>query len=252
VHCIAFISPLGGTGQTTLVANVATALAARKWTSLAIDLCAQNALGLHLGLAEPGPDGWVPAVAAGRWWGDAASENSDSVGYLPYGEAQLEETAALERLLAQPSWLGQQLHSLQLTAPTVVLMDVPQWPSPLARQALGCADVVVVCLSASLRACKAQNLLQHLFNQTEAKRAVVATDFDPRRKLQFDALQLLRQQWPDVLSSYVVHRDENVPAAMERLGCVCALTPNAQAAHDMQGVAGWIAQQCGLKAGTPS
>lgn len=252
MHRIAFISPLGGTGQTTLVANVATALATRSWPSLAIDLCPQNALGLHLGLAAPAAIGWLSAVAAGHWWGDAASENSDGVGYLPYGDASLEETAAFEPLQAQPDWLGQQLQSLQLAGQTVVLMDAPAWPSPLARQALRCADLVVVCLTAAQRACQARHLVNQLFEQTPAVRAVVATDFDPRRKLQFDALQLLRQQWSDVLIPYPIHRDENVPAAMQQQACVCTLTPTAQAAHDMQGVAGWIAQQCGLKAGGPS
>jgi cellulose synthase operon protein YhjQ len=180
--------------------------------------------------------------------GLAGYENTDAVAYLPYGEASLEETDAMDRQLTQPAWLHEQLQNLQLDK-TVVLMDTPSWPSTLARQALRVAHLVVVCLPASTRSCKAQPLVRHLLSQTTAAQAVVITDFDPRRKLQLQSLEWLREQWADILIPYVIHRDESVPAALNQMSCVCAQTPTAQSAHDMQGIASWIAKRCGVEAG---
>ena len=254
MHYVAFISPLGGTGQTTLVANVATALSRRGNPCLAVDLAAQNTLGLHLGLLQPAINGWASAAAAGRWVGEVGLENSETVGYLPFGAATVEELEAIDRLLKQPLWLQNQLSELQLDPQALVLLDAPTWPAALSRQALQCADMVLACLSASVGACKVQQLVQSIFDQAPATadKAVVITDFDPRRKLQLDALQTLRGQWSEYLVPYAVHRDENQPAALTQASCVCTLTPHAQSAHDMQGIASLIAKRCGIETGASS
>lgn len=247
MHHIAFMSPFGGTGQTTLIANLATLLPQQDLPCLAVDLCAQNSLGLHLGLQLPARPGWAAAAAAGQWWAEAAIENSYGVGYLPFGEASAPELETLHSLLEQrPLWLKEQLLALEFDQRGLVLLDVPAWPSVQARQALTCADMIIVCLDASVRTCKAQKLVQSMLLQAQAStcQAVVITAFDPRRNSQCEAIQTLRRQWAELLIPYAVHQDENIPEALVKSNCVSVLTPHAQSAHDMQGIANWVAQHC--------
>jgi cellulose synthase operon protein YhjQ len=247
-RCIAFVTPLGGTGQTTLIATVATLLAQQGTPCFAVDLCAENGLGLHLGLQQPATSGWAAAAAAGQWWADAALENSDRVGYLPFGEAAPAELQRLHGMLEQsPQWLQEQLEDLALDDSGLLLLDTPPWPSVQARQALACADMVIVCLDATFRACKAHATVQSMLSQARpaAGLAVMLTGLDPRYESQRSPLQILRQQWTAWLIPYALHRDENIPYALAQSGCVSTQAPQSQAAHDLQGVSRWLLQHSG-------
>ena len=243
VRTIALVSPLGGTGQTTVAANLACILAQRGAPCLAIDLCAQNALGLHLGRTKPVKQGWVQLVDAGQWWGGAALENSARVRWLPFGTSDVAQLERLHgRLRDQDDWLQQQLAALSLEPHSLVLLDVPIWPSPLAQQALRCADLVLVVLEASWRAQQIRPEVQSLLQQRRASalHGVLLTRFDPRRATQQTALHALQTEWPGHVLPHVVHEDESVPSAMAATDCVARHMPQAQAAHDLQGVASWL------------
>lgn len=255
IRTIALVSPLGGTGQTTVVANLACILAQREVPGLALDLCAQNALGLHLGRAKSVKHGWVQLVDADQWWGDAALENSARVRWLPFGTA---DVALLERLHGrlrnQDDWLQQQLAALSLEKNGLILLDVPTWPSPLAQQALRCADLVLVVLETSWRAQQIHAEVQSLLQQARASalHGVLLTRFDPRRGTQQTALHALQTQWHGHVLPHVVHEDESVPGAMVHADCVARHTPHAQAAHDLQGVASWLHDHLRITSSAPA
>ena len=252
---IAFITPLGGTGQTTLVANVCTALAQRGTATLGVDLCAQNGLALHLGLGQAPGAGWAHAALGHAWWATAALENSLDVGFLPFGQVAGSDLLTLDRwLLSQPDWLQRQISELDLPEPTCVVLDAPTWPAPAAQQALALADLVVIALEVSARACAAQEVVRHLVDALPATAdyAIVLSRFDPRRDTQRQALLELQRQWRSDLAPYVVHEDESVPIARQQSRCVCDLEPASQAAHDLQGLAAWLTLRCGAASGRPS
>lgn len=237
---IAFVSPLGGTGQTSLVANLASLWSTPEQPALAVDLCAQNSLGLHLGQTGISSSGWAAEVEAGRWWAEAAQENSAGVRFLPFGHME-------GSLPQQPAdWLASQLQSVALEDHSLVLLDAPAWPHALAMQALHVADLVVVCLDTTPRvphmAAQVQALLQQAPPGTPL--AVLATGFNPRRASQRQTLQALQAQWADALSPYVLHDDENMAAALAASQCVISYAPQAQAAHDLQGIARWLLARC--------
>lgn len=252
---MAFVSLLGGTGQTTLVANLAHLMTLRGLPCLALELCAQNGLGLHLGLPNPVKQGWAELSACNQWWGDAALENSDQVRFLPFGDTGMTALDTLNQaLLRQPDWLAQQLQSLQLGPPGMILLDAPAWPSNLALQALRCADMVVIALDASMRACQARDQVLALLAQADpaACHGLVVTRFDPRRDSQRVALRSLQQQWGERLAPHVLHEDESVQAALGAFTCTAALTPQSQSAHDLQGIAAWLLSACPPMAGEPA
>ena len=112
MHPIAIVSPLGGCGRTTLTAHLATLLAQRGRPCLAIDLCAQNMLGRHLGMQPSAAPGWAALAAERQWWGQAALSNSDAVDLLPFGAASTAALDALQREWAlTPEWLRILVHS---------------------------------------------------------------------------------------------------------------------------------------------
>lgn len=245
---IAFVSPLGGTGQTTVVANLASLWSQAGLPCLGVDLCAQNSMGLHLGQTRASAAGWAPYAQAGKWWAEAAMENSAQVRFLPYGASGSPAAqATLQQTLVQdPHWLARQLQAAELEEHTLVLLDAPAWPQTLALQALACADLVVVCLDANPRTPALRSQVQALLDQAPsgARQALLATRFNPRRAAQSQALQDLQQQWDAQLAPYVLHDDECVAAALAASHCVVLQAPQSQAAHDLQGIARWLLAQC--------
>ena len=247
---IAFVSPLGGTGQTTLVANLATLLAQRHVSCLAVDLCAQNGLGLHLGLDACPDEGWVNSAASEQWWASNALINSLGVTYLPFGNVAYPELESLQEWLTTDShWLQTQLRALDLNPNELVLLDAPAWPAIQAQQALKAADLVIVCLDASGRSCKLESSVRAMLDSMDnlAAHAVVITCFDPRLQTQCEAVITLRQQWEANLVPYTTHQDESVPEAFAKASCASAISPNAQSVHDMQGITSWLIAQCSIQ-----
>jgi cellulose synthase operon protein YhjQ len=246
IQTIAVVSPLGGSGRTTLAVHLATLLAERATPCLAIDLCAQNMLGRHLGMQKATDAGWAALAAQQQWWGPAALRNSDGVDLLPFGAATTSELEILKREWAlTPRWLRDRLDALDMPQGTTVLLDTPQWPAPLACQALSSAHIVLIVLEPSARACHAQPLVAQALAQApaDAQCAVVINRVDPRRPSQRSALEALRTQWGNLLLPYLVHEDENITQACEHATSVTKYTPRSQSAHDLQGIGQWLFEQ---------
>ena len=128
-HAIAIVSPLGGTGRTTLTAHLATILAARGRPCLAMDLCVQNMLGRHLGMQQAAETGWATLAAQQQWCGQAALRNSDAVNLLPFGTVSTPALDRLQHAWAQdPEWLRQQLDALDVPADSAIFLDTPPGP----------------------------------------------------------------------------------------------------------------------------
>ena len=260
-HTVAVVSPLGGAGRTTLTAHLATLLATLGHRCLAMDLCAQNLLGRHLGMQLPAEVGWAGLAVQQQWWGQAALRNSQSVDLLPVGAAGAETLDALQdACLQEPHWLRQQLAALDVPPGSAILLDTPTWPAALARQALAAAGTVVVVLEASARACDAQALVAHALAGVAAGAhcAIAVNRTDPRRPSQRTALQTLRAQWGELLLPYTVHEDENLAQAYTHATSVCAWAPHAQSSHDLQGIVQWLVERlpgvptAGLPANPPT
>lgn len=244
---IVVASPLGGTGRTTLVAHMATLLANDGLPCLALDLCPQNQLTTYLGQADPVADGWANARQRGNWWGQAALQNPQGVGLLPYGQVAA-VTAHSIGVAENTCWTSHegifdhQLTDLDLPQGVRLLVDTPVWPSPLAERAVACADVLIVTVDASQRAGQVQGLLAALLATAPAHavRGVVLTGLDARRASHRQAWKTLRQQWGSLLLPYVVHWDEAIAEAHVLGLCVNTHAPHAQSAHDMQGIVSWL------------
>lgn len=242
-HPISIVSPLGGTGCTTLAAHLAALVAAHGRPCLAIDLCLQNMLGRHLGVQQNTTGGWATLAAQQQWWGDAALSSSDAVDLLPFGAVTIPELEILQREWAlTPEWLRNRLDALDVPAQSAIFLDTPAWPDLLSCQALAVARVVLVVLDASARSCHAQALVEQVLAlaPVDARCAIVVNRVDPRRPSQRAALETLRTQWGDLLLPYAVHEDENIAQACEYATNVCTWEPHAQSSHDLQGIAQWL------------
>src|SRR4051812_19205889 len=103
---IAFASPKGGVGKTTLAAHLAALLAQRGHRVVALDLDPQNALRLQFGLPLRDEAGFLGEIEHRPLWRLAAAETGYGVRILPYGAVDpLTALATAQALHANPELL---------------------------------------------------------------------------------------------------------------------------------------------------
>jgi cellulose synthase operon protein YhjQ len=146
---IAFASPKGGVGKTTLAAHVAALLAQRGHRVLALDLDPQNALRLQFSLPLRDESGFLGEIGQRPLWRQAAVETGYGLRVLPYGAVDpmtvLETTQILH---AEPELLAGPVREMLADPDLVVIVDSPPGPTPAMGAILPLADLLVVVLLA--------------------------------------------------------------------------------------------------------
>lgn len=247
---VALLSATGGAGRTTFVAELASLLAARGHRALAVECDPRNVLALHFGLRESARDGLVSHLA-GRVdaWARAALQSDDGVLVLPWGGADEEGGAtppdASAALDARPHWLRDLLARVDLPRDAIALVDSAAWPSPHARQAIDAADLVLALVTPDAAACATLPHLNAALQRAGKDSVFVANAVVPARALHTDIIALLRERLGAAMLPYVVHADSGVPAALAGGEGFCIAAPASQAAHDLNGIASWLAQWAG-------
>lgn len=146
---IAFVSPKGGVGKTTLAANVAAVLAARGHDVLAIDLDPQNALRLHLGVPIHEEGGFLVALPDGADWRALLRPTRARVNLLAHGHAEPRAALDLTRLLLErPDALAVPVKEMLADPKRVVVLDAAPGPTPAISALLPLADLICVVLLA--------------------------------------------------------------------------------------------------------
>ena len=146
---IAVASVKGGTGKTSLAANLAVALALSDRQVAVLDLDSQDALYAHLDPVGGHGEGIVGASLDGLHWADIARYSPHGVMVLPYGKTSHIARKVFEHALEnEPGWLAQGVDSLDLAPDSVVIFDTPTTLSGLSAQALALADLVLIPLLA--------------------------------------------------------------------------------------------------------
>jgi cellulose synthase operon protein YhjQ len=240
---IAIVSTAGGAGRTTLAAALAMLLARRGHSVVALDLDPQNMLGPHLGLDEFAQTGLGHAMEGeGDVWRLPTWRNSEGVLFAPYGELTATQRTQVElRLASEPRWLADALARLDLPASGAVVLDTPRYPSAQAEQAIQCAHLTLAVAPPEPTA--AATLVRSLpalrANGTQVK--IVVNRLNPAREMQRDALAMLRMAAGDIdVLDYRIHFDAAMPDALARGSWHFDDAPHSQAAHDLQGLAGWL------------
>lgn len=146
---IAFTSPKGGVGKTTLAANVAAILAHRSYQVLAIDLDPQNTLRLHFGLSFRDEAGFFTALGRTGNWRTEACKTISGVSVLPYGAIEPRRSMELSSaLLNNPEMLADPVREMLADESLVIVVDTAPGPTPAASSILPLSALTIVMLLA--------------------------------------------------------------------------------------------------------
>jgi cellulose synthase operon protein YhjQ len=202
----------GGVGTTSIVAGLALAAWEQGARVLAIDLCPDNLLGLHLGLPQDHARGWSRLADPALEWRSALSAYESGLDLLPHGG----QPASLSG-----DWLA------ALAGYDLVLLDLPPGPVPAAVSRL----LTVVNADANCHV----RLYRHA---CAADERLLVTQFTSRRALQQDLLDLWLAGGQPLLSLRL-HRDEAMAEAMAAKQPVGRYAPDSLIAQEIGTLARW-------------
>lgn len=221
----------GGVGTSTTLAALSFALSSLGQKVLVIDMCPENALGLHFNLDYAPAEGWARATLDQTSWYEHAWNIESGLDVLPYGTLTDVDVLQLDQLLRDnpPLWSTRQAslaHSVDW-----VLFDLPQrLPGHIANPRCEIALNVLNLDAAS------HVLLQP---QRNSAQRLLVNRFDPASQFQRDLLLLWQHHYAQSLLPIHLHADEAMAEALARREPVGRYAPGSLIAQDIISLASW-------------
>ena len=240
-----------------MCANLSAALGLRGHPVLSVDLDPQNGLRFHLGLGPESGDGIAAATLSHTNWRDVCLQGPPGVSVAPFGSIDENARVAFEAVLAaDPAAVVKHLSQIGLPRDTIVMLDTPPGASIYMRQALTCADMVLVTSltdAASYATLPTMHSLIHTYcggSGSFIGYAYVLNQVDRSRQLSRDITELMRSDLGDRIAG-VIHQDQSIAEALAFNRNVLDYDPHCRGAHDFVQCADWVAarlQSSGLLA----
>lgn len=246
---IAFASPKGGVGKTTLAANTAYEFARLGHRVVALDLDAQNSLGMHFGADPYERSGLLTtlkdAASPRHAWQAHLQETPSGIALLSHGHATFAQTFAINAdLIATPELLLAPLRDILSDPEVVVIADTPPGPGVAASVIAAIVDYMVIVLLSDaasivqLPKIDGRGMYRGASDTpfSAAHIGFVVNQIDMRSRLSRAAAEAAERHLGSRLLGRV-YRDEHVPEALARQSSVADYAPASKAAQDIAAMA---------------
>ena len=229
VICIS--SPQGGSGKTTLAANLASAYAYRGNKVLLIDLNVQNALRHYFNLTLVGPHGFVPYIDNTDDWGQFILKVDTNLYLLPYGDVTWKQHLDFQILIHEkPDVFRKNISDITAKSGVVVIIDMPTSPQLALHEIQSLIDLQVTTLLA--------DGIAPLLLEKIADRTFPGTPQDNHNQhyeMSHDIEVYLKERMGDLVLGEI-HDDSSVPAALASQKTLRTYRPASSALFDIDSI----------------
>jgi cellulose synthase operon protein YhjQ len=252
MRVIAITSGNGGSGRSTVCANLACVLARRGKRVLVVDFDPQNTQRLLLGLDLSLDDGLaregihLESVFDSPFGNNDSDGDPDGLHFIPFGRLRDDELDEfVDELVADPHWLDSRIGGLSIPDTDIVIIDTPRMPSPFAQQALRSCDLALSIVSpdaASIaRLHGNESTVDQMINQARFKgHWQIVNRMPVNNRLAHATRQTLLAQTSPQPTPITIHQDPAVAQAFAHARPVTELFPGTMASLDFQYLADWL------------
>jgi chromosome partitioning protein len=254
---IAFINEKGGSGKTTLVANLAAHLCLKRGRRvLGIDMDPQGHLGKSLGIDVRAQRRTSIELLVDSVLGSPDNADPHSLPSLPTRIANLDIVVSNKSLALYPAWAGAEggeptsrLAEALAAAPEIedydyVMFDAPPSFGSITLNILRACDEVVIpvpltylALEGSAEMLRTRELVRTRYGNPGLRITMVIATFHRRTRLAAEILGQLERQFPKELASTVVGYHVKIDEAQSRGRTIFEYAPGDRGAHAMAALA---------------
>jgi chromosome partitioning protein len=254
---IAFINEKGGSGKTTLVANLAAHLCLKRGRRvLGVDMDPQGHLGKSLGIDVRAQRRTSIELLVDSVLGDPAAGEEPSLPALATRIPNLDIVVSNKSLALYPAWAGteggeptRRLVEALAAAPELdcydfVLFDSPPSFGSITLNILRACDEIVIpvpltylALEGCAEMLRTLELVRTRYGNRELRVTMVIPTFFRRTKLAAESLAKLERQFPKELANTVVGYHVKIDEAQSRGRTIFEYAPNDRAAEAMAALA---------------
>lgn len=251
MNTVAIVSMKGGTGKTTVAANLGALLTQDKDSNvLMMDFDPRNQLGLHFGMSITDLAGLAQATLTGASWAPALHYRLDRAPFLPFGQLDDDQRVQLEeKLRAEPALLGERLSDPALHDFGFALIDTAPGPSAYLSHVLPHADLVIVVLLADAASFATLPSLQAALARYRPSRPrlegvhLLLNGMDESKKLSRDIRAAVSAQFGSAVLPFAIHHDQSVREALAFQRPLVDQGPSSQAAAEFRQLAAWVREE---------
>lgn len=250
---IAFASPKGGVGKTTIAAHTAALLAQRGHRVVALDLDPQNSLRLHFGMPLKDEEGLLSSLLGSKApdWRSLARETTAGVQLVPHGALDPSAVLELGQLLAErPGLLATPVRDMLAEPGLVLVVDTAPGPSAALNALLPQVSLLATILLADAASA---SLLPQVASGRFLGRGVLAARAAERTALVMNQVALDQALSTEVLAAAEQAMGDRLlgairhdPALAEALADKRLLLSGDQAAEDLCVLTDSIVRRAGL------
>lgn len=254
---IAFINEKGGSGKTTLVANMAAHLCLKRGRRvLGIDMDPQGHLGKSLGIDVRAQRRTSIELLVDSVLGGPTASNPSELPSIPTRIPNLDIVVSNKSLALYPAWAGGEgseptgrlLEALgrsrDLDRYDFVLFDAPPSFGSITLSVLRACDEVVIpvpltylALEGSAEMLRTVELVRTRYGNPDLRVTMVIPTFHRRTKLAAEILERLERQFPKELAQTVVGYHVKIDEAQSRGRTVFEYAPSDRGARAMAALA---------------
>ncbi|KMM85186.1 cellulose synthase operon protein YhjQ [Pseudomonas taetrolens] len=220
----------GGVGTSSTLAGLAFALHALGQRVLVVDMCPENALGLHFNLDFAQHAGWARATLDQQPWHQSAWSIESGLCVLPYGELHAHEQDRLDALLLTQPQLWSQRQVALTEGFDWILFDLPQRLPGHAANPRCDFSITVVNADAACHV---------LLQRQPEPMPLLINRYDVACQLQRDLVLIWQHRYAQTLVPISLHADEAMNEALARREPVGRYAPGSLIAQDVISLASW-------------
>ena len=244
---IALISPTGGAGRSSLAIAAATQLSmlGRKVTLIQADPA--NNVEFQLGYTESSTHGLGNVIRQGdHILADVLKTTEAGFHLLPFGQSSVAQLFTTDRvLMEQPHRLTEMLRNPLFEDDSVMIVDLPRWPSPWCQKIMELSDLNLITLVPDSASILGVDIMLPQLLEGRGASYFLMNRFDSAKVLHLDLWTLCKMKLSHRLLPFYLHEDQSLSESLAAGLPLSEYAPRSQLVDDHQKLCNWIDSEIG-------
>jgi len=243
---IALVSPTGGAGRTSLAITAASHLCrlGRKITLIQTDPV--NNIEFQLGYTETSKSGLAQVMLQTTTLDNAIKTTEAGYRLLPFGQTSIAQQVAIDQAMAsKPERLVEMFQHPLFEDDSVVIIDLPRWPTLWCQQIMALSDLNLITLVPDSAAILGIDALLPYLLESRGASYFLMNRFDSAKVLHLDLWTLCKMKLSHRLLPFYLHEDQALAESLAAGLALLDYAPRSQLADDMHKLCNWIDAEIG-------